>query len=108
MEKPEFMKVPYHFFPDDVKRQYNLADKVTPSKHINIKIKKGMYGLKQAAVLAYDHLRNCLAPYGYHLLPGTVGMWGHTTRPTKFCLFVDDFGIKYWSKADADHLLNAL
>ena len=35
-------------------------------------------------------------------------MWGHTTKKTKFCLCVDDFGIKYFSKADADHLLKAL
>ena len=35
-------------------------------------------------------------------------MWGHATRKTKFCLCVDDFGVKYFSKADAEHLLQAL
>ena len=67
-----------------------------------------MYSLKQAAILAYDHLRNSLAPYGYYPIKGTVGMWEHETQPTKFCVCVDDFGVKYWSKEDKDHLCNSL
>ena len=35
-------------------------------------------------------------------------MWEHETRPSKFCICVDDFGIKYYSKADAEHLLKSL
>jgi hypothetical protein len=38
----------------------------------------------------------------------TPGLWRHTTRRTTFTLAVDDFGIKYFSKADADHLFAAL
>jgi len=108
MKKPEYMKVKYKYFPDDIKEKYELEKKVSPDGYVYIKIKKGMYGLKQAAILAYDHLRNSIAPYGYHPVKGTVGIWKHDTRPTKFCVCVDDFGIKYWSKEDADHLENAL
>jgi len=36
------------------------------------------------------------------------GLWHHKTRPIKFCLVVDDFGIKYVGKEHADHLLHAL
>jgi hypothetical protein len=67
-----------------------------------------MYGLKQAALLASQHLVNQLAPHGYHPCPNTTGLCMHTTRPTKFCLCVDDFGIKYFTRADADHLLDTL
>ena len=67
-----------------------------------------MYGLKQAAILAYNQLKNNLEKHGYFPIPQTVGMWKHKTRRTKFCLCVDDFGIQYHSKADADHLTNAL
>ncbi len=35
-------------------------------------------------------------------------MWKHNTRKTKFCLCVDNFGIQYHSKADANHLIQAL
>jgi hypothetical protein len=67
-----------------------------------------MYGLKQAAILAYAHLVKQLAPYGYHPSPYTTGLWYHVIRPTKFCLCVDDFGVKYFSTADANHLLDSL
>ena len=67
-----------------------------------------MPGLKQAAILAYQHLKESLEPYGYSPIKGTVGLWHHEKRPTKFCLCVDDFGIKFWDKSDADHLCNAV
>jgi hypothetical protein len=50
-----------------------------------------------------------LAPHGYYPCPYTTGLWKHASRPTKICLCVDDFGVKYFSTAaDADHLLNSL
>ena len=67
-----------------------------------------MYGLKQAAKLARDQLIKTLAPFGYHPTTQSHNIWEHTTRRTKFCLCVDDFGIKYFSQEDAEHLLNAL
>ena len=67
-----------------------------------------MYGLKQAAVLAYNQLKEKLLPKGYSPVNGTVGLWNHSTRKTQFCLCVDDFGIKYFNKNDADHLLRAI
>ena len=30
-------------------------------------------------------------------------MLSHKSKPTKFCLCVDDFGVKFWSEEDADH-----
>ena len=81
---------------------------VTTDGYICIQIKKGMYGLKQAALLAYNNLKNQLQPHGYYPVQGTVGLWMHETRKTKFCLCVDDFGIKYFNSADADHLLTTL
>ena len=108
MEGEEYMKVQYKHFPQDIRDRYGLDQKVTPSGHIFIKIKKGMYGLKQAAVLAYEHLKEHLGKHGYHPIRETVGMWGHDSKPTKFCICVDDFGIKYFDKEDANHLLTCL
>ena len=108
MSQPEYMKIHIKNFPQDIIDQYGLLQKVTADGYVYVKIKKGMYGLKQAAVLAYDQLVEHLAPFGYYPCPQTTGIWRHTTRKTRFCLCVDDFGIKYFSKADADHLLNAL
>jgi len=76
--------------------------------HVHFNITKGMYGLKQAAILAYQQLKAHLAPHEYFPIPNTVGMWKHKTQPIEFCLCVDDFGVKYTRKEDADHLLATL
>ena len=55
-----------------------------------------MLGLKQDALLAYKNLKDCLVPCRYEPIPDTVGLQRHKTRPIKFYLYVDDFGIKYW------------
>ena len=64
--------------------------------------------MKQAAWLAYEQLRDRLEPQEYIPDENNPGLWYHTTRRTRFCLCVDDFGIKYFSKEDVDHLLNIL
>ncbi len=38
----------------------------------------------------------------------TPGLWKHNTRKTTFALCVDDFGVKYFCKDDALHLINAV
>ena len=52
MQQPEYMKILYKYIPQDIREMYNLDTKLASDGHIYIKIKKGMYGLKQAAVLA--------------------------------------------------------
>ena len=42
MATPEYMKVPYKYFPDDIKETYKLHAKVTLNNYIYIKIKRGM------------------------------------------------------------------
>jgi hypothetical protein len=67
-----------------------------------------MYGLKEAGILAFEQLVTKLAPHGYELAPFTPGLWRHTTKPTTFTLCVDDFGVKFFTKPDALHLVAAL
>ena len=54
----EYTKVQYKHIPDDIRQKYNFQEKLTPDNCIYIKIKKGMYALKQAAILAYTQLKN--------------------------------------------------
>jgi hypothetical protein len=75
---------------------------------VYIEIKKGMYGLKQAGLLANQLLQTRLAPFGYYPARHTLGLWLHKTRPISFSLVVDDFAVKYVGKQHADHLRNAL
>ena len=63
-----------------------------------------MYDLKQASVLAYQNLTKLLTNGGYQHIVESLGMQKHKTRKTHFCLCVDDFGVKYCSKEDVQHL----
>jgi hypothetical protein len=63
-----------------------------------------MNGLPQAGKLANNQLIAALAPFGYHPVPLTAGLWRHKTCDTTFCLVVDNVGIKYTNKEDANHL----
>ena len=108
MKFAEYMRIPFNIFPADIIATYNLTEKACEDGYIYIRIKKGMYGLKQAAILAYNQLKNHLKPYGYAPIAHSMSLWTHTSRRTKFCLCVDDFGIKYFSQDDAMHLLDAL
>ena len=108
MLRPEYMKVHIKNCPADIITKYDLKNKISRSGHIFIKIQKGMYGLKQAAILAHNQLIEKLKPFGYRPIPNTMGLWEHESRQTKFCLCVDDFGVKSFNKYDTKHLLDAL
>ena len=67
-----------------------------------------MYGLKQAAILAYNFLKKNLVPLRYETIPHTDGLWRHKTCKNTLCFCVDDFGIKYFHKEDVKHLISVL
>ena len=101
------MKIPLRYFTPEIFNEYNIHS-LAHNGYINIEIRKGMYGLKEAGILAFNYIVKNLAPFGYHPVKFTPGLWKHETRPTTFILCVDDFGIKSYCKEDKDHLLNAL
>ena len=67
-----------------------------------------MYGLPQSGILANKLLVKRLDLFGYYPVEHTPGLWKHKTRPVVFSLVVDDFGVKYVGKENADHLVNSL
>ena len=71
-------------------------------------MRKAVWGLPQAGILANKLLRKRLAPHGYYECKHTPGLWKHTSRPISFTLVVDDFGVKYERKEDVDHLIAAI
>ena len=75
---------------------------------VYIEIMKGMYGLPQAGLLANVKLTKHLAKYGDSPTKYTTRLWTHDFKPIAFKLTVDDFFVKYTSKADAEHLSSAL
>jgi hypothetical protein len=103
----EYMKMLLSQFPEEIVNKYNL-DALAVDGWVYIEIRKGMYGLKQAGLLANQLLQNRLAPFGYYPERHTPGLWLHKTRPISFSLVVVDFAVKYVGKKHADHLRNAL
>jgi hypothetical protein len=107
LDRPEYMQLALTIIPQEIIDKYKLMDKEKNGK-VYIRIDKGMYGLPQAGRLANNLLVTRLAPHGYRPCQHTHGLWRHDTNPVTFTLVVDDFGIKYSGKENADHLLNAL
>ena len=67
-----------------------------------------MYGLPQAAVLAYETVETLLNNTGYNKIRGSLNMWTHLTRKITFCLCVDYFSIIFFDYKDVKHLQEAL
>jgi hypothetical protein len=107
MDRPEYMQLALTIIPQEIIHKYKLMDKEKHGKFY-IRIDKGMYGLPQASRPANNLLVKRLAPHGYRPCEHTHGLWRHDTKPVTFTLMVDDCGIKYVGKENADHLLNAL
>ena len=58
--------------------------------------------------LAHDLLSERLQEAGYYEANTTPGLWRHSCLPIQFVLIVDDFGVEYVRKKDADHLAKTL
>ncbi|KAL7479933.1 hypothetical protein ACHAW6_007838 [Cyclotella cf. meneghiniana] len=107
MDRYEYMRMPLRIIPEHIIDQYDLRSKAK-NGYVYIEIRRAMYGLPQAGMLANKLLKQCLAKHGYYKVAHTPGLWKHISRPISFTLVVDDFGIKYIGKEHANHLLNAL
>ncbi len=108
MNDHEYMCIHSKYIFGNIREKYDLKDKKRSDRYVYCKIKKGMYRLKQAARLAYYDLKLHLKIFGYSPDPIATNIWKHSTRRTKFGLYVDDFGVQYFSPKDADHLISAL
>jgi hypothetical protein len=103
----EYMRIPIKDIPQCIMEQYQLAD-IAHNGYVLVEIRKGMYGLPQAGIIANTRLAQHLKTQGYSLTPHTPGLFTHETRPITFCLVVDDFGVKYIGKEHAEHLAKTL
>ena len=108
MARKDYMIVRLKHLPPDIMELYNLMQKITPDGWVYISNEKGMYGLKNSTVLAYQNLKKNLKPFSYYPIEGTVEMWRHERRKTRFCVCVDDFDIKYFNQNDTNDLQKAL
>ena len=107
MDRYEYMKMLLALFPDHIVKQYNLGEKAK-NGFVYLELRKAIYGLPQAGSLANILLKERLGPHGYREVLHTPGLWKHNTRPVQFSLVVDDFGVKYVWRENAEYLIQSL
>jgi len=107
LERYEYMRIPINIVPQPVIDHYNLTSLVQ-SGHVMVEIRKGIYGLKQAGLLANNLLNERILAGGYYPASHTPGLYLHKTRKISFTLWVDDFSVKYINREDAQHLIELL
>ena len=78
--------------PMEIRLQYEL-DKIAVNGWVYVEIRKGMYGLPQAGMLANKLLKTRLKKHGYYECTHTPGLWRHKTRNISYILCVDNFGV---------------
>ena len=69
MTHMEYMHVIPKHSPLDIIESYNTTKLVALDGYVYIKIKKGIYGLKQATILAYQKIVENLSKYKYTTTP---------------------------------------
>ena len=94
--------------PENIQKQYKLANMVTTDGYIYARIGKAWYGLKEAGFLSNQTIVKLLKKHGFHQAKHTQGFFKHESRNVSFTLVVDDLGIKYTDKADVDFLIASL
>jgi hypothetical protein len=107
LEYYKYMKIPLTLFPTWIVEQYD------PNQHalhgfVHLEMQKAVWGLPQAGILANKCLGWKLAPFGFYESTHTPGLWYHESRPITFTLVVDNFGVKYVSKDDVNHLIMSI
>ena len=102
----QYMRIHKKLIPQEVLDKYDII--FDNHNFTYVEICRGIYGLKEAGVISFDQLVRKLKRFGYEPMPQTTGLCKHTSRQTTFTLCVDDFGVQYFSKDDADHLINVI
>jgi hypothetical protein len=76
----EYMKMPISLFPTNIIDHYQLNNKIFKD-YVYMEIRKGMYGLPQAGILANKLLKKRLAKHSYSKQPCTPGLFSHKSHP---------------------------
>jgi hypothetical protein len=108
LKQPEYGRVKLMDIPDKIIGKYKLCEEATLDGWMYFKVMRGMYDLPQSGLNSHDELKERLNKEGYFKSPLVPALWKHKMRPTQFVLIVDDFGIKYFTTEDLDHLINTL
>lgn len=104
MDRPEFLSIDAKFIPEATRTEFGLHAFLSGGKFL-FRVDKCMYGLPQSGYLSNKHLAMHLATAGYLEDSNVPCLFTHNVSGLQFSLVVDDFGIKYYSMADLQHLI---
>jgi hypothetical protein len=107
LEYFEYMEIPLALFPAWTVEQYNLCT-LALDGWVHIEMRRAVWGLPQAGILANKCLCRKPAPFRYYKSTNTPGLWRHKSQPLTFALIVNNFGVKFVDKADVDHLISSI
>jgi hypothetical protein len=96
--------MPLDLFPIWIQNQYNL-NALAYKGYVYLEMRRVVWGLPQAGILANKCLCRKLEPFGYFEHVNIPGLWYHESCLILFTLVVDDFGVKYVNKEDVNHLV---
>ena len=60
MKRYEYFRMKIELFPQDIIDQYDLTNKVDHNGNVHCEVRRGMYGLPQAGIIAQELLEECL------------------------------------------------
>jgi len=108
LEKKAYMRIKLDQLSPQTISDYNLQA-ISKNGSVLFEIEKGIYGHPEAGRLWQRELiDNCLKPAGFFPLPSSPCLFSNKEKTVVFSLVVDDFFIKYRTRAAADPLLKAL
>ena len=74
MKRYEYIKIKLNTLPDEIIREYKLANIATPDGAVYVEVRKGMYELPKAGILANELLEKRLNKHGYFQSPQIPGL----------------------------------
>jgi hypothetical protein len=102
LEYFEYMKTPLTLFPEWIIKQNNLKWHAL-NGFVHLEMRRAVWGLPQAGILANKCLRQKCVPFVYYKSTYTPGLWCHKTQPIMFTLMANNFGVKYINKDNVHH-----
>lgn len=105
MDRCEYMRMHISTFPQEFIDEYNLLPKICDG-YVYFRIKKAIYRLNQSGALAAKMLAKILNKKRYCKVKDTKGLWLHKTKNVLSTLVVDNFGIKYICRENAEELVS--
>jgi hypothetical protein len=110
MKRYEYFRMKIELFPEDIIQEYDLRNKVDAKGNVHCEVRRGMYGLPQAGIIAQELLEERLLKAGYRQSKVIPRYWKNDWQPVSFTLVVvvDNFGVKYINQTDVNHLIQTL